>query len=109
MSQQEAQNIKVVLRCRPMTSNEASKEKAAIKCVGDKHVEVNYGAMGRMCSLSLSLALALSLALSLSLSLSLSSSLSLSLSLSLYTYTSKRHVEVHYGAIGNHCSKGSIQ
>jgi len=86
MSQQEAQNIKVVLRCRPMTSNEASKEKAAIKCVGDKHVEVNYGAMGRMCSLSLSLALALSLALSLSLSLSLSSSLSLSLSRSLYTH-----------------------
>jgi len=42
-----AQNIKVVLRCRPMTSTEASREKRAIKCVSDKHVEVNYGAMGK--------------------------------------------------------------
>jgi hypothetical protein len=83
MSQQEAQNIKVVLRCRPMTSNEASKEKAAIKCVGDKHVEVNYGAMGRMCSLSRSLSLSVSLFLSL---LSLSLARALSLARSLYTY-----------------------
>lgn len=39
--------LQVVLRCRPMTQVEASKEKAAIKCVSDKHVEVNYGALGK--------------------------------------------------------------
>ena len=44
---EKGQNIKVVLRCRPMTASEAKLEKQAIKCVGDKHVEVNYGLMGK--------------------------------------------------------------
>ena len=39
----KGQNIKVVLRCRPMTNAEAAKDKPAIKCASDKHVEVNYG------------------------------------------------------------------
>ena len=43
----KGQNIKVVLRCRPMTTAEARQDKQAIKCVGDKHVEVNYGLMGK--------------------------------------------------------------
>jgi kinesin family protein 11 len=46
-SKEKGQNIKVVLRCRPMTGTEAAKEKPAIKCVSDKHVEVNYAAMGK--------------------------------------------------------------
>ena len=45
--QQKGQNIKVVLRCRPMTPSEATKDKGAIKCVSDKHVEVNCQAMGK--------------------------------------------------------------
>jgi hypothetical protein len=40
-------SAQVVLRCRPMTQVEASKDKPAIKCVSDKHVEVNYGALGK--------------------------------------------------------------
>jgi len=39
----KGQNIKGVRRGRPMTTAEAAKDKPAIKCASDKHVEVNYG------------------------------------------------------------------
>ena len=40
-------NIKVVLRCRPMTKAESMKDRAVINCVSDKVVEVNYASMGK--------------------------------------------------------------
>eukprot|EP00961_Rhodomonas_salina_P110989 1493379-Rhodomonas_salina.2 len=49
MSQEEkGQNVKVVLRCRPMSASEQAKEKPAVRCVGDKSVEINYNNLGKV-------------------------------------------------------------
>ncbi|KAJ1488419.1 P-loop containing nucleoside triphosphate hydrolase protein [Baffinella frigidus] len=43
----KGQNVKVVLRCRPMTKSEASQEKQSLRCTSDKTVDVMYGKAGK--------------------------------------------------------------
>ncbi len=43
----DQQNVKVVLRCRPMSATERAREKTAVQCVGDKTVEVAYSSLGK--------------------------------------------------------------
>ncbi|EKX31906.1 hypothetical protein GUITHDRAFT_159015 [Guillardia theta CCMP2712] len=43
----KGQNVKVVLRCRPMTPSEAAKEKQALRCLNEKTVEVSYASLGK--------------------------------------------------------------
>lgn len=43
----KGQNVRVVLRCRPMSSKEAQTERTAIHCVSEKSAEVTYSSLGK--------------------------------------------------------------
>ena len=43
----DQQNVKVVLRCRPMSASEKARDKAAVQCMTEKNVEVTYNSMGK--------------------------------------------------------------
>jgi hypothetical protein len=41
------QNVKVVLRVRPMSSSERSRERSSVSCINDKCVEVTFNSLGK--------------------------------------------------------------
>jgi hypothetical protein len=43
----DQQNVKVVLRCRPMSASEKARDRAAVQCVSEKNVEVTYNSLGK--------------------------------------------------------------
>ena len=43
----DQQNVKVVLRSRPMSATEKARDRAAVQCMSDKNVEVTYNSMGK--------------------------------------------------------------
>ena len=43
----EGQHVRVVLRPRPMSVSEKTREKSAVQCISDKVVEVGYNAAGK--------------------------------------------------------------
>ncbi len=46
-TESKGQNVKVVLRCRPMSSKEMQTEKVVLKCVSDRNAEVTYSSLGK--------------------------------------------------------------
>jgi hypothetical protein len=46
-TESKGQNVKVVLRCRPMSAKERQIDKVVLQCVSDRNAEVTYSSLGK--------------------------------------------------------------